>query len=142
MEKIGYLIKKDYQGVINKIENQISEWERNNLKVKKYYINFQNSDSRFRKVKLFFQLENGYNQQLLKLKKDNISLIYTRYDLFIPSFYKIIKTYPTIMEINSDDLAELKQKSLTTYLYNKTFRNKILQKVKGFVTVTNELKRK
>jgi len=66
-------------------------------------------------------------------------LIYSRYLQYTPFLSNIVKKYPTVFEINSNDLTEYKAKSKITYLYNRFTRNLILSNVAGYVCVTGEL---
>ena len=66
-------------------------------------------------------------------------LIYYRQGIWYPGLLSVIKTSPTIMELNTDDISEIrlsgKLKS-TIYMYG---RDKIIKNVKGFVAVSNEI---
>jgi hypothetical protein len=161
--KIVYLITEDYNkesGVLRKINQQINYWRKNNNVVYKVFVKngliLDNNDKILKKINLFqiplfckdmkletlLTLNNAYYFLYKILDSLKIDLVYTRYNLFFLYFYKIIKKYKTIMEINADDVFEYKLHSNLTYYYNKIFRNFILNNVTGFVFVTNELKKR
>lgn len=73
------------------------------------------------------------------LKILDINIVYSRYLLY--SFYldKIFTSYPSIVEINSNDDSEYKRASVFTQVYNSLFKRTLLSNVNGFVCVTNEL---
>jgi glycosyltransferase involved in cell wall biosynthesis len=66
-------------------------------------------------------------------------LVYLRYDRFVPPFGRILRRFPTIVEINGDDREEARLKSLRASLYNGINRWAVLRCARGIVCVTNEL---
>jgi glycosyltransferase involved in cell wall biosynthesis len=66
-------------------------------------------------------------------------LVYLRYDRFVPPFGRILRGFPTIVEINGDDREEARLKSRRASLYNGINRWAVLRSARGIVCVTNEL---
>ncbi len=69
--------------------------------------------------------------------------MYLRYGFFHRQVGRIMSCFPTIVEINSDDLAEVKlNEPFLIYMYFRLTRHFLLSKAKGFIFVTEELRRK
>jgi glycosyltransferase involved in cell wall biosynthesis len=66
-------------------------------------------------------------------------LVYLRYDRFVPPLGRILRRFPTIVEINGDDREEARLKSRRASLYNGINRWAVLRCAHGIVCVTNEL---
>ncbi len=151
--KIAYLLKEDIakeSGVVQKIRDQIVSWKQPGHDVKVFSVNSTGSISVIKDGVLF---ENpGHNpiqkisimelnakkcfELLLEYKPD---LIYTRSLIYTPSIIRILTAFPTVMEINSDDMEERYLSGSLLGLYNKLTRAFILNSVNGLVFVTGEL---
>lgn len=72
-------------------------------------------------------------------------LVYLRYDVFLPPVWPLARGARTVVEVNSDDRAELIEflqwRSRRTLLYNEVNRRAILGGADGFVFITRELSR-
>lgn len=67
-------------------------------------------------------------------------LVYLRRDMVYPTYVALAETFPTVVEINSDELAELRlYKQFAHYVYHSLSRPLLDRRVKGFVFPTREL---
>jgi len=66
-------------------------------------------------------------------------LVYLRRDFFYPAYRRIARDYPVVMEINTNELDELRLYSRSHLLYHALTRRLLDTKVAGFVFVTREL---
>ncbi|MCT2194955.1 glycosyltransferase [Paenibacillus sp. p3-SID1389] len=69
-------------------------------------------------------------------------VIYHRYDLYYPSLPRLLRDHPSVLEINTDDLAELELESGGLGLrrmYHLLTRRFVLRAAGGFVFVSGEL---
>jgi hypothetical protein len=70
----------------------------------------------------------------------NPQLVYFRYGVYLPFLDLIPRRLPTILEINSDDLAECRVTfPLHQYVYLLLTRTLLLKECSGLITVTQEL---
>jgi hypothetical protein len=76
-------------------------------------------------------------KEILSYKPD---VVYTRYDLFQPSFLRLARALPTVVEVNTKDTAEYFHAGPLRGVYNLLTRHWIFKYAAGFVTVTNELR--
>jgi glycosyltransferase involved in cell wall biosynthesis len=150
--RVAYFIRwtgvKD--GVFRKIITQINQWTENDAEVALFV--FAPSG---RKETWTSYLENSnvylkiYDSQMDRLKKvcrlveDMVqwkpNIVYLRYDVYYPCFGRLQKLIPTIIEINSDDVAEYKLLSYSRSIYNRLTRGRFLRQSKGLVFNTGEL---
>jgi glycosyltransferase involved in cell wall biosynthesis len=66
-------------------------------------------------------------------------LVYLRYDLFIPPPTGLLRRFPVVVEINSDDLNEFQPRGRLVTVYNRLQRRPILGRAAGASFVTHEL---
>lgn len=67
-------------------------------------------------------------------------MIYHRFDLFYPSLDWILSKYPSVLEINTNDLTEMKlQQGTLRYWYHRLTRGRVLKRSRGNVYVSKEL---
>lgn len=157
INKILYLLDEDISnesGVTKKIKSQIHEWECSGIRVKVISL---------RSNSLYSSIDNGevlgvydksnnvlsnfiLNYKLfkvlkLRVKKFKPDLIYCRYVKFSPNMVKSFCKTPHVVEINTNDKRELKSKNSVSYILNNLTRSYFLRKSKGFVFVTNELRK-
>lgn len=69
----------------------------------------------------------------------NPDLVYLRYDLFIPPPTRLLRRFPTVVEVNTDDLNEFRQRGMLVTAYNRLQRRGILRHAAGAAFVTHEL---
>jgi len=156
---IAYLIDCDphlNSGVMQKIEQQTQQWVLQghtlyliSLKTMTVYNKEKNSlfktkASQVRFGQIGTAIDLLHNAALAPALFDKISfdLIYTRYRLYMPFINKVLKKYPVIMEINSDDLLEYRLHSQMTSIYNRLTRDLFLKNIDAFISVSHELKQK
>ena len=68
-------------------------------------------------------------------------LIYLRQSTVSPSVVGLMSRVPTIVELNTLDLVELRLRSPLRYLYARPVRDRMLRRAVGLVVVTNEIAR-
>lgn len=66
-------------------------------------------------------------------------LLYLRYDLFLPRVWRLVRRMPTVVEVNTDDRAELRARGRVTRIYNALNRRRIFGAADGVVCPTREL---
>lgn len=135
-------------GVFKKVLGQTNFWMTKGYKVKIFMLSRSSAYSEQNNTKETIFVEKYHNiisrlDSLRKIAKAITEwapdMIYYRYDLFYPPLYPIIKKFPTVVEINSDDLSEYRTGSKHRYFYNYLTRDKLFRKVKGIVFVSREL---
>jgi hypothetical protein len=147
--KIAYLAFTDFNkesGVSKKIHSQIKEWISKGHTTKLFLVSDNNNVAPiFEDIdieiisygNLLHRLLLLNFKQVLKWKPDHV---YLRFCFFYPSLKKLLRLFPTTVEINTDDLSEFKiSLSKVNYIYHKFTRNILLQNVKKMVFVTNEI---
>lgn len=147
--KIAYIVAEKLDGehgVSKKVMNQINFWKNEGHEVTLFYFSNKDISPIFKnitveqiryKTRLDFIFSLKGKEKVLEYNPD---LVYFRYYLFTFSFYKILKNYKSITEINSNDIEESKisySKLMRQYLLYT--RNFLLKEVDGFITVTSEL---
>lgn len=164
--KIAYLLETDLtiqSGILFKLNGQIKYWKRNGHKVKFFSVpsTLRNQHGQTTsdplimadyevfihpKAALFKGSFRNYLNKILvgrKLRSSirtfNPDLIYYRQGIWFPGLTPILKEARTIMEINTNDLEEIKHESWLRrkiYLYG---RNKIISNITGIIAISNEL---
>jgi hypothetical protein len=66
-------------------------------------------------------------------------VVYLRYDMFLPPPLRLVRRIPTVIEVNTDDQAELALRSRGAAAYNRVNRTLLLRSAAGIVCVTHEL---
>ncbi|MBB6733061.1 glycosyltransferase family 4 protein [Cohnella zeiphila] len=66
-------------------------------------------------------------------------VIYHRYDMFYPPMQRLLQRHPIVLEINSNDLTEMKRFGKLRYWYHRMTRARVLKGSKGHVFVSQEL---
>lgn len=161
--RIAYLLDWDItanSGVLNKVEMQVRMWEEaghqvfvcfTSYKTQKQFI-IKTSNVRvferpslaglyFNPVRTFVGKAISFFQVLQYLKKIKPDVLYFRQSgMWFPFLDKILKRYPTVMEVNTLDLKEITIHynviNRTVYKYG---RKRILKAVRGLVAVTGEI---
>lgn len=153
--KIAYVVNDDItvpSGVIQKISEQIKIWEKHGHVVKVFSLSSTGTDplisngiivgqkiqnSKIKKFFHYFEKVNALNSALQVFQPD---LIYTRYLMYWPTLISALKNNaPYMVEINSNDVIELKSSSRLYYLYNQLTRDFFLSNASAFVSVSHEL---
>lgn len=157
--RILYLSDQDLDnnsGVAKKIIDQAKEWVKfghdvsilsletlSFFDLQQRVIKTDNSFSIKKRGQLFTFLRLFYSSYKLKnvLKEENFDIVYMRYRLYMPFFYKAFNKEKIIVEINSDDEIEYKMRSKLLFFYNRFFKIKQIDGISAFVCVSNELER-
>lgn len=66
-------------------------------------------------------------------------LLYFRLCLYQPGLRRLLRRFPTVVEVNADDAAELRRRGGPKHWYNLLTRGRLLGSAAGFVPVTPEL---
>jgi hypothetical protein len=66
-------------------------------------------------------------------------LLYLRYDLFLPAVWRLARRLPTVVEVNTDDRAEMRLRGLDAQVWNLVNRRSIFGGAAGVACVTSEL---
>ncbi len=151
---LNHDIKKN-DGVVLKVKTQIEEWRsyghivkvfcfvteegESVLEAKQYPIN---PVKRYISTNLFLQKE--FIEDLIHFNPD---MVYFRYGVWNVTLEYLLNRYKSVVEINTYDLGEFlllfkRQKTVKSalrYLAYRFLRSKILNKVAGIITVTEEL---
>jgi hypothetical protein len=149
--KIAYLVhwnEGPESGVFKKICSQVSEWMKLGNEVKLFiYTNSKNNDWELHcgQIKIVIRQYGGWRNRFSQFRKLinqteqwKPDIIYHRFDLYYPFLKRLLRKYPSVLEINSNDLAEMRS-SPGRYLYHLLTRSKVLKVSKGFVFVSKEL---
>lgn len=153
--KIAYLIRHDItknDGVTKKILGHISNWKRMGCDVQVFAYVPQvgksilpaNQYVMYGAIKS--RLVKDYSL-LVDIENFSPDLIYFRYDTWSRSLGKLLNKYPSVVELNTLDLAEYFSlmkfekniKSFLRYVAYKILRGFVLRKVVGIVSVTHEI---
>lgn len=138
-------------GVFKKVLDQTSFWMSKGHKVKIFMLSRISAyfEQNVTEETIFIEKYHNIISRLDALRKIATAItewtpdmIYYRYDLFYPALNSIIKKFPTVLEINTDDLSEYRIGSKHRYFYNCVTRGKLFKKVKGIVFVSRELSQK
>ena len=79
---------------------------------------------------------------LSKIKRHNSQIVYFRQAIWFPGLDSILRFAVSVMEVNTDDVSELKFSSLLKRKYYFLVKNRILKNLKGIVSVTGEIANK
>lgn len=156
--KIAYFIpRQDFSletGVNKKIATQIRHWQALGHEVRLYALSpskalFPGLEGIATEV---IQSHNAFfnflltRQLIRRILQWAPDVVYMRFKHYYPGQLELLSVIPTIAEMNSDDLNEMKlmlrnggAKAWVTYLYHRLTRALILNKVRGFVCVTHEI---
>ena len=67
-------------------------------------------------------------------------LVYTRHAPYAPAVVRVARRYPLVVEMNTNDLTEIPLRSQTLHAYNRITRGRLLKRMTGAVSVTNEIR--
>ena len=154
--KIAYLVYYDVtkeDGVVKKINSQVSEWQTRNIYVQIFAFvpNFGEStlDARIYPIGGNWMINRFIKVNLLlnELELFKPDLIYFRGETWNRTVGKLFKKYPSVVEVNTDQSSEFKlrmfqEKSLKSffrYLGNYIFSHMLYKNAQGIVGVTNEI---
>lgn len=153
--KIAYLIRHDINrndGVTKKILGQITHWENMGHEVQVYAYLPKKGESILPANQ--YVMDGAVKSRICLDKKllGDLSMfspdmIYFRYDTWSRTLGKLLKKYPSVVELNTLDLSEFYAliklekniKSVLRYAAYKFLRGFVLRNVAGVVSVTNEI---
>ncbi|WP_338449634.1 hypothetical protein R4Z09_26240 [Niallia oryzisoli] len=150
--RIAYVVAESLEkehGVSKKIYNQIKFWISEGHQVRLFYFSNKSLNPLF--TKLDYQIVRYQNRVdfVLNLKYFSViqewspEIIYFRRYLYSRTFSKMLKVFPGIIEINTDDIEETKLTfPLVIRMFHKFTRELLFKKATGFVCVTHELRKK
>jgi glycosyltransferase involved in cell wall biosynthesis len=150
--KIAYIVdlhNLSESGILKKFLMQIEAWQRCGceahlfilLKNPNKNLNLSKTNStviqaspnhfkRLRDILRFISAINAWDPDIL----------YLRFNLFTPFIDRLLSEYPTVVEINTDDIIQFKNTcSPFVFWVHMLTRDLILRKAKGFVPVTHEI---
>lgn len=85
-------------------------------------------------------LISGSMRQAKQVEAWRPDVVYLRFGLALPGWIKLAARHATVLEVNSDDLAERRSRlSLSRYLVHRLTRGALLVRAAGIVCVTHEL---
>ncbi|WP_068621031.1 glycosyltransferase [Paenibacillus tuaregi] len=151
--KIAYVIhwnEGPRSGVFKKVVHQVSEWTRLGHRVALFLFTRATGEYWERAlegVEVRVQCYDGALSRLRDFKRlaDQVlgwspDVIYHRYDQYYFGLPRLLRRVPSVLEVNSNDLTEMRMESGSLkYLYHKYTRRRILQAADGAVFVSREL---
>jgi len=150
--RIAYLIhwnEGPESGVFKKICSQGKEWMRLGNEVKLFiYTNRKIDDwqDHCGQMEVTIQRYDGWKTRfsmfrnlIHQVDQWQPNVIYHRYDLYYPYLSGLLRKYPSILEINTNDLAEMRLSPGFRYWYHLLTRARVLKVSKGYVFVSKEL---
>lgn len=87
----------------------------------------------------------AYQAMFSYLQEFKPDVIYFRFDIYQPALTPILQNFPTVVEINTNDVEELKLiarkniKGKIRFFYHLLVRNHYFKQMKGFCCVTHEI---
>lgn len=147
----------NYSGVLSKIEGQTEVWKNLGHEVFILLISTTEKESSVPVIesKVFSNkylqvLPNGFFKTYLnkimciksihkEIKRISPDLIYYRQAIWYPDLCSLFSKYPTVMELNTDDVSEIRLFGKFKSLVYLCGRNKILKKISAFVAVSHEI---
>jgi glycosyltransferase involved in cell wall biosynthesis len=153
--KIAYLLKLEIPlncGVTKKVVSQVNTWRKLGHQVE-VFCSLKNPgksilNARQYRYSSLVHHHLFLNKNLLKdIEKFSPDIIYFRMEAWSKNLEYLLGKYPSVVELNSDDLSEtslllLKHKNfryLTGYIAYRFLRNRLLYKVKGMIAVSYEI---
>lgn len=134
-------------GVVLKIEAQVAEWRRAGHDVAVHLLRrapaaapAESLDARiypFASARGRVRAGRALARALVASEPE---LVYVRYDLLPPALLRLERSLPLVLEINTDDRAELRgRRSRLALAYAALSRRLLLRRADAYVCVTNEL---
>ena len=154
--KISYLAQIDTSiesGVINKFIRQANYWKNKGCSVKAYFISGSeqlckplkdlNIEVSILPKKSNKQLFLESNKIINEIINDPSDIVYIRFSKYLPGMKDLVNKKKVIAEINTLTSQEFKKKSKRiVYMYSLLTEKGILNKTKGFVFLTDEIREK
>lgn len=141
--KIAYLFlgsANTHTGVYQKILRQKNLWEKQGTDVKLFNLDMSPKQKNSAIAKYSFY-EKKLREIISDIDKFQPTVVYARYLRYTPALNKLLRKYPVVFEINSDDVKESWLAGRSKGLFNVMTRHKTLGNASGLVFVTNELQK-
>lgn len=155
--KIAYLLSWNINindGVTKKVLQQVKTWERLGHTVEIFCVLLDNTGksevppikncSIFKRNRLLFRMLNP-KKLMQSLNNFRPNIVYLRHKIYEPYVKRVIKRYPTVVEMNTDDVEELRLLAQGStgnrlkYYYHMVTRGEILGNAEGIIGVTEEI---
>ena len=154
--KIAYILDDDISvktGVVHKIEAKINVWKKLGHETRVFSLRSKSLKPIINNSVIIskFEPKNSLVKKLIQhyksfevldsyLSSFNPDIIYMRYMRYFPNTVNVLKkNAPYIIEINTDDVSELKVGRKSAYLYNQLTRNFLFGEAAGFISFSHEL---
>jgi glycosyltransferase involved in cell wall biosynthesis len=133
-------------GVTKKITTQVNFWRDERHEVRLFSLRRAASSSRSdTSTATTFSFSDFVSRvrATSRLAKDvrrfQPDVIYLRHDVFVPPLVSLLSRFPTVVEVNTDDVKELRLRRRRAATYNSLQRAAVLRRAAGLVCVTREL---
>lgn len=154
MVRIAYLVHfrggRD-TGIYRKVREHVTEWSRQGADVGLFVATDPAGEADWGEIKEAKRVELLPARPLFSLvarerlaralRRWKPDVVYARHGLVYPGFVRTAMAFPTVIEVNSDDLPEFRLTSSWRYAYGKVSRSVLLRAAAGLVFVTHELER-
>lgn len=150
--KIAYLIHWNEgpdSGVFKKVIGQTAEWIRLGHEVRLFLFTRQWNpewDAGTEDIPLTvltygrgFSRFTGFRQLTRRVERWSPDVVYHRFDLYYAGLPRLLRRIPSILEINSNDLTEMRFGGRGRYIYHRLTRGLVLRAAGGFVFVSAEI---
>lgn len=151
--KIAYVIhwnEGPESGVYKKIISQANEWSRLGNSVALLIltrVRNRNWEIQAQNIAVFVESYDdassrlfGWSKLVSRAKEWQPDVVYHRFDLYYPSLNRLLRQFPSVLEINSNDLPEMRlQNNKLRYWYHRLTRKRVLKAANGVVFVSREL---
>lgn len=150
--RIAYLIRWNEgpkSGVFKKVVSQVTEWVRQGHEVGLFlFTNNSNNEweSYLQDVQVTVQTYrrglgrfSDFRVLIQHVEEWNPTVIYHRYDLFYFGLPELLRKIPSVLEINTNDMTEMRLGNKLKYMYHALTRDAVLHSTSGYVFVSGEI---
>ncbi|GGA33428.1 hypothetical protein [Paenibacillus physcomitrellae] len=152
--RIAYLIHWNEgaeSGVLKKVMHQVTEWRQQGHQPALFLFTCRpNEDWKHAcaeaGIELAVQVYKGYSGRMTdfgllvkKVRKWQPEVLYHRFDMYYLTLPGLLRAFPSVLEINTNDMAELRMEQGFRYYYHSFTRGKVLAAADGHVYVSREL---
>ncbi|GGG00504.1 glycosyltransferase [Paenibacillus aceti] len=150
--KIAYLIhwnEGPSSGVFKKVLSQVTAWSELGHEVSLFlYTHHWEPDwnREFKSIPLQVQSYRGglrrftdFRRLLAEVRRWEPDVLYHRYDLYYPGLPALLRQIPSVLEVNTNDLPEMRAGGKFRYGYHRLTRSAVLKAASGFVFVSAEM---
>lgn len=145
--RIAYIINwrfSEVSGITGKFRNQVNSWLEQGHEVKVFPFS-DDHESEYGRCyeKGFWCFSHGPARFIKDIIDYSPDMVYLRYEMYKPYLGKILHNHPTVVEINGNDIVEMKEyksiKMKIKHYYNLLSRKYLFSNCKGIVSVSEEL---